>query len=154
MPWFLQRWKMKSNTFRLLSCYLNSLSSFLLFFSLPLVTKLYRLLQPPGLCSPPGSSVHRILQARILEWVAMSFSRGSSRPRNWTQASCTAGRFLTNWARREAHFVVTNQVSENGKYQHSPIGWEPRACLHSRWMACGPSSPGKARESHPALCSL
>ena len=35
-------------------------------------------------CSPPGSSVHRILQARILEWVGISFSRGSSRPRNWT----------------------------------------------------------------------
>ena len=45
-------------------------------------------------CSPPGSSVHRILQARILEWVALSFSRGSSQPRDWTQVSCTAGRFL------------------------------------------------------------
>ena len=41
-------------------------------------------LQPPGLYSPPGSSVHRILQARILEWVAISFSRGSSRPTSWT----------------------------------------------------------------------
>ena len=38
-------------------------------------------------CSPPGSSVHGILQARILEWVAISFSRGSSRPRDWTQVS-------------------------------------------------------------------
>ena len=35
-------------------------------------------------CSPPGSSVHGILQARILEWVAIPFSRGSSRPRDWT----------------------------------------------------------------------
>ena len=35
-------------------------------------------------CSPPGSSVHRILQARILEWAAISFSRGSSKPRDWT----------------------------------------------------------------------
>ena len=43
-------------------------------------------------CSPPGSSVHRILQARILEWVAISFSRGSSRPRDRTQVSCIAGR--------------------------------------------------------------
>ena len=46
-------------------------------------------------CSPPGSSVHGILQARILEWVAISFSRGSSRPRDWTQVSCIAGRCLT-----------------------------------------------------------
>ena len=44
-------------------------------------------------CSPPRSSVHGILQARILEWVAISFSRGSSQPRNWTWVSCTAGFF-------------------------------------------------------------
>ena len=43
-------------------------------------------------CSPSGSSVHGILQARILEWVAVSFSRGSSRPRDQTQVSCIAGR--------------------------------------------------------------
>ena len=42
-------------------------------------------------CSPPGSSVHGILQARILEWVAISSSRGASWPRDWTQVSCTAG---------------------------------------------------------------
>ena len=49
-------------------------------------------------CSLPDSSVHGILQARILEWVAMPFSRGSSQPRNQTQVSCiscTAGRFST-----------------------------------------------------------
>ena len=46
-------------------------------------------------CSPPGSFVHRILQARILEWVAMPFSRGSSRPRDRTQVSHIAGRFFT-----------------------------------------------------------
>ena len=39
-------------------------------------------------CSPPGSSIHGILQARILGWVAISFSRGSSPPRDWTQISC------------------------------------------------------------------
>ena len=53
-------------------------------------------------CSPPGSSVHGILQARILEWVAISFSRGSSQPRDRTQVSCIAGRFFTIWATREA----------------------------------------------------
>ena len=45
-------------------------------------------------CSPPGSSVHGIFQARILEWVAISFSRGSSRPRNWTRVSCITGSSL------------------------------------------------------------
>ena len=49
-------------------------------------------------CSPPGSSVHEIFQTRILEWVAISFSKGSSRPRDRTQNSCTLGRFFTNWA--------------------------------------------------------
>ena len=46
-------------------------------------------------CSPRGSSVHGIFQARILEWVAISFSRGSCWPRDWTWVSCIAGRFLT-----------------------------------------------------------
>ena len=56
-------------------------------------------------CSPPGSSVHGILQARILGWVAISLSRGSSQPSNQTQVSCTAGRFFTVWAIRETPVV-------------------------------------------------
>ena len=56
----------------------------------------------PTLCSPPGSSVHGILQARILEWVAIPFSRRFSLPRDQTQFSCIAGRFFTIWATREA----------------------------------------------------
>ena len=46
-------------------------------------------------CTPPGTSVHEIFQARIPEWAAISFSRGSSRPRDRTQASYIAGRFFT-----------------------------------------------------------
>ena len=53
-------------------------------------------------CSPPSSSVHGILQARTLQWAAIPFSKGSSWPRGWTRASCTAGRFFTIWAIREA----------------------------------------------------
>ena len=53
-------------------------------------------------CSPPGSSVFGILQARILEWVAFPFSRGSSWPRDWTRISCVEGKFCTIWATREA----------------------------------------------------
>ena len=56
-------------------------------------------------CSLPGSSVHGILQMRILEWVAIPFSRGFSWFRDWTSASCvscTEGRFFPIWATREA----------------------------------------------------
>ena len=59
-------------------------------------------------------TVHGILQARIVEWVAVPFSRGSSQPRDKTQISCMAGRFFTSWVTREAwyyfylpKFVVT-----------------------------------------------
>ena len=51
--------------------------------------------------SLPGSSDHGILQARILQWVAIPSSRGSSQPRDQTQVSCTAGRFFTIWATKE-----------------------------------------------------
>ena len=57
--------------------------------------------------SPPVSSIHRIFQARILEWVAMPFSKGSSRPRDRTQISHIAGRLFTIWPNREAHLVFT-----------------------------------------------
>ena len=53
-------------------------------------------------CSLPGSSVHGIFQAAVLEWVAVSFSRGSSQPWDWTQVSCVAGRHFTVWATKEA----------------------------------------------------
>ena len=52
--------------------------------------------------SSPGSSVHGILQVRVLEWVAIPFSRGSSKPRYQTWVSCIAGRFFTDWATGEA----------------------------------------------------
>ena len=54
-------------------------------------------LRPRGLY-PPGSSIHGILQAKILEWVAISFSRGSSWPRDWTQVSHIVGRRFNLWA--------------------------------------------------------
>ena len=66
------------------------------------VTQLCLTLCDPRNCSPPASSVHGILQARIQEWVAIPFSRGSSWPRDWTQISCTAGGFFTVWTTREA----------------------------------------------------
>ena len=53
-------------------------------------------------CSTPGSSVHGISQARILEWVAIPSFRGSSRPRDWTHVSCIGRLVLYQWASREA----------------------------------------------------
>ena len=66
------------------------------------VARLCPTLCDPMDCSLPGSSVHRIFQARVLDWVAIAFSRGSSPPRDRTQVSLTAGRFFTSWAPREA----------------------------------------------------
>ena len=60
-----------------------------------LVAQLCPALCDPMDCSPPGSSAHGILQARILEWVVISFSRGSSQPSDQTQVSRIAGRFFT-----------------------------------------------------------
>ena len=59
----------------------------------------------PTLCDPMYYTVHGILQARTLEWVAFPFSRGSSQLRNQTGVSCIAGGFFTNWAMREAMFA-------------------------------------------------
>ena len=74
----------------------------------------------PTLCkptdyNPPVSSDHGILQARIVEWVAMPSSRGSSQPRDRTQVSCTEGRFCIDWATRD---VPANTGSP---HTHSPV---------------------------------
>ena len=63
-----------------------------------LVTQSCPTLYDPMDCSPPGSSVHGILQARILEWVAIPFSRRSSPPMNQNHISWIAGGFFTIWA--------------------------------------------------------
>ena len=65
-------------------------------------------------CSPPGSSVHGILQSRILEWIAIPFSRRSSRPRDRTQDSYTAGRFFTILATKEAHCKHVSCCPDDG----------------------------------------
>ena len=88
-------------------------------------------------CSPAGSSVHGISQATILEWVAISFSRGSSQARDPTQVSWKAGRFFTIWATREAHgsppkqehpqhprTTIQPQVAIVGRMRNWCKGWE------------------------------
>ena len=61
-------------------------------------------------CSLPGSSVHRIFQARVLEWVAISCSRGSSWPRDRTRVSRILGGCFIVWATREVHYENGNGV--------------------------------------------
>ena len=78
-------------------------------------------------CSPQVFYVHGISRARILEWVAIPFFRESSRPRDWTWVSCTAGRFFTIWATREApnmgrynnkfYFWIIEEVLQNIHYR-------------------------------------
>ena len=100
-----------------------------------------------------------ILQARILEWVAMPSSRGSSRPRNWTYVSCLMGRFFTIWAIWEAHagrgmglfrlkYIRVPEDSEGeGRSSH--------LCRHSAWphpgSHCWPGAPGPT-QSVPGTC--
>ena len=90
-------------------CQLHFLSALIQHGVVVLVAKCLTLCNPMD-CSLPCSSVHGIIQARTLEWVADSFSRGSSQPRNWTWVSCIARRFFTNWAMREAQ----NNIKDTG----------------------------------------
>ena len=57
-------------------------------------------------CSPPGFSVHRVSQVRILEWVAISFSRRSCQPGDRTPVSCISRQILYHWATREAPYPL------------------------------------------------
>ena len=75
-----------------------------------LVAQLCLTLCDPMDCSLPGSSVYGISQARILEWVSFSFSRGSFRPRDQTQVSCSAGGFFIIRATRKAKPVIKGQI--------------------------------------------
>ena len=110
--------------------------------------------------SPPGSSVHRILQARILEWVAIPFSRGSSWPKDWTQVSCIAGRFFTFLATREAHRKGTawwfkEQTSHSRKHCYLELICTTAKSLQSCLTPCNPMDCSPWCYSvHGILCGL
>ena len=80
--------------------------------------------------SPPGSSVHGILQAWILEWIAIPFSSGPSRPRDQTPVFRIAGRFFTFWATKESQYALSvhlmlawkkkSSVSDSGHIHRYP----------------------------------
>ena len=81
------------------------------------------------ICSLPGSSVPEISQARIQEWVAISISRGSSRPRDQTQVSCLAGGFFTTKPLRKPKIASLmaqriNHLPAMQETQVQSLGWE------------------------------
>ena len=78
------------------------------------------------LCNPMDNTVHGILRARILEWVACPFSRGSSQPRDQTQVSCIAGRFFTSWASRLLFFSLTKFLWDSSRWLY---GSKVHSCL-------------------------
>jgi len=117
-------------------------------------------------CSLPGSSVYGILQARILEWVAIPFSRGSSWPRDWTWVSCTGRQILYHWATRKPtdvvqfSSVVSDSLQSHGLQRarlpfSSPTpGSYPNSCVLSWWCHPTISSsvvPFSSRLCHPLL---
>ena len=120
-PWYVFRLKRKENwkkksVYYVYICVLWSDRK--LHICCCLVTKLcLNLLHPHG-CSPPGSSVHGISQARILEWVAIS-SRGSWQLGNWTCISLLAGEFFCHWATREPHTCVGIYILSVCKHRKS-----------------------------------
>ena len=93
-----------------------------------LVAQSFLTLCDPMNCSPPGPSVHGILQATILEWVVISFSWESSQPRDWTCVSCITGRFLSSGKEGTSHENLLACFRESpGSLLHLPF-------LTSLWL--------------------
>ena len=93
-------------------------------------------------CSPPGSSVHGILQARILEWVVISFPRGSSQPRDWTHISCIGRWILYHWAIWKA--LLKFMPEQMGKLGFS----------QAIWLLCHPTYGALCAETLDNLLSV
>ena len=86
----------------------------------------------PTLCDPMNC-IHEILQARILEWVAFPFSRGSSQPRDQTQVSHLAGGFFTSWATREAPRLLEWVAYPFSSRSSWPKNWTGFSCIAGRF---------------------
>ena len=89
-------------------------------------------------CSLPGSSVHGIFQARILDWVAISFSRGSSQPRDGTWVSRTIGRCFTVWATREVLSLVSGHQVGSGNVNTGVCACVCVCTLSDVWLLATP----------------
>ena len=75
----------------------------------------------PTLCDPMDYTVYGILQARILEWVAFPFSRGSSQPRDGTQIPCIAGRFFTKWSYEGCISLAPLKITKTNDKEHLTV---------------------------------
>ena len=111
----------------------------------------------PTLCNPmdyslPGFSVHGIFQARVLEWVAISFSRGSSWPRYRTQVSCIAGRHFTLWATRSSGKCTQQLNKYNSSAFWSNKAWMVLLIYYKRIFSL--SNGSSKRTASPSVCDL
>ena len=136
-PWFLKHPRPSWFSSLVVNCFLFSFShsSQPLPVRLPqdlkvkvLVAQLCLTLCDPMDCSLPGFTVHEILQARILEWVAISFSMVPSEPSDWTWVSSIVGRFFTIWTTRKApqglvHFLCYTELP------HPPLQTQGISCM-------------------------
>ena len=125
-----------------------------------LVTLSCPILCDPKDCSSPGFSVHGILQARILEWIAIPSSRGISQPRDRTLVSCIAGRFFTIWATGKSYicimlfksFSVSTSIENfsSVQFSHSVVSdfVRPHGLKHTR-PPCPSPTPGVYSNSCP-----
>ena len=129
-------------------------------------------------CSLPGSSVHGIFQARVMEWVAISFFRGSSQPRDRTQVSHIADRHFTVWATKEDHdpgskwiptvpfliwgklekwkLVWVGNIKGGGFISHLPKSWKSYILFLPSLLFCSPQlclslPPSVALSTSPGL---
>ena len=100
----------------------------------------------PALCSPVAYIVHGILQARILEWVAFPFSRGSSQPRDWTQVSHIAGRFFTTASPGKPKATFSSVRFSRSVVSDS---LQPHESQHAR-PSCPSPAPGFHSDSCPS----
>ena len=99
-------------------------------------------------CSPPCSSVHEIFQARIVKWIAISYSRVSSQPRDQTRVSCVSciGRqILYHWATWEAQVCTEHLLNE------WMMGWIDTNCLLIGLVNCGPGGEGHSEDEDNGL---
>ena len=93
-------------------------------------------------CNPPGASVYGIFQARILEWVAISFSRGSSQPRDWACISFSGRQIPYYWATREyPGNVLTYHINKPKEKNHAVMfvkaetGWQNSPAVHYKSLS-------------------
>ena len=106
-----------------------------------LIPQLCLTLCKPMDCSPSGSSICGILQARILEWVAMPSSRGFSQPWDQMQVSCIEGELFTIWATRKAHECWSDEPIQFSRASSQPRNWAGISCIAGGFLTS--ELPGK-----------